>query len=42
MKNGELSASIVETHLKINQLNFRFYIKRTQKRNESVAPSPRS
>ena len=28
--------------LNINQLNFRFYIERIQKRNESVAPSPRS
>ena len=41
LKHSDLSASIVDIQLKINQ-NFRFYIERIQKRNESVAPSPRS
>ena len=39
LKHSDLSASIVDNQLKINQ-NFRFYIERIQKRNESVAPSP--
>ena len=29
-------------HRNLGQLNFRFYIEMIQKRNESVAPSPRS
>ena len=37
-----LFLSIVDTQLNINQLNFRFYIERIQKCNESVSPSPRS
>ena len=41
LKNSDLSASMVDIQLEINQ-NFRFYIERIQKRNESVAPSPRS
>ena len=42
LKHSDLSASIVDIQLKINQLNFRFYVERIQKRTESVAPSPRS
>ena len=42
LKHKDLGASIVDIQLKINQLNFRFYIEMIQKRNESVAPSPRS
>ena len=34
--------SIVYIQLNINLLNFRFYIEKVQKHNESVAPSPRS
>ena len=41
LKHSDLSASIVDIQLIINQ-NFRFYIERIQKRNKSVAPSPRS
>ena len=41
LKHSDLSASIVDIQMNINQLNFRFYIhvERIQKRNESVAPS---
>ena len=42
LKNSDLSASIVGIQLNINQLNFRFYIEKLQKRNKSVAPSSRS
>ena len=42
LKCRDLGASIVDIQLKINQLNFRFYIEMIHKRNESVAPSPRS
>ena len=42
LKHSYLSESIVGIQLNINQLNFRFYIERIQKRKESVAPSPRS
>ena len=41
LKHRDLGASIVDIQLKINQLNFRFYIEMIRKRNESVAPSPR-
>ena len=41
LKHSDLSASIVDIQLNINQLNFRFYKERIQKRKESVAPSPR-
>ena len=36
LKHSDLSASIVDIQLNINQLNFRFYKERIQKRNESV------
>ena len=39
LKHSDLSASIVDIQLNINQLNFIFYIERIQKGNESVAPS---
>ena len=42
LKHSDLRASIVGIQLNIYQLNFRFNIERIQKRNESVAPSPRS
>ena len=42
LKHSDVSTSIVDIQLNINQLNLRFYIERIQKRNESVAPSPRS
>ena len=42
LKHRDLDVSIVDIQLKIYQLNFRFYIEMIQKRNESVAPSPRS
>ena len=42
LKHRDLSASTVGIQLDINQLNCRFYIERIQKRNEIVAPSPRS
>ena len=42
LKHSDLSASIVDIQLDINQLNFRLYMEMIQKRNESVAPSPRS
>ena len=42
LKHSDLSASIVDIQLNTNQLNFRFYIERIQKRSESVAPSPSS
>ena len=42
LKHRDLDASIVDMQLKINQLNFRFYIEMIQKRNESVAPWPGS
>ena len=42
LKHSDLSASIVDIQLDINQLNFRLYMEMIQNRNESVAPLPRS
>ena len=42
LRHSDLGALMVDIQLDINQLNFRFYIERIQKRNESVASSHRS
>ena len=41
LKHSDLSASIVDIQMNINLLNFKLYIEGIQKRNKSVAPSPR-
>ena len=40
--HSNLSAFIVDIQRNINQLNFRFFIERIQKRNESASTSPMS
>ena len=42
LENSDLSASIVDIQLNINQLNFSFYIERIQQHIESESQSPGS
>ena len=42
LKHSDLSASMVDIQVDINQLNFRLYMEMIQNRNEGVAQSPRS